>query len=185
MATPDKYRTIASDRPRTSASIRDMQIASQGWWEEVNEVRRNPTSARSERPASRAGTSYSGRSRGEMSTAISPETSRESNYSERPPTGRATTAMARRERNGSDPPAHSRNGPRHTPVESHGNDTRQYTPTSRSVSRTQTAHQYSASRDAQSRMATPSLHADKEVGKHQAMLLEVSPLPTMSRGVVS
>lgn len=52
----DKYRTIASTQPRTSASLRDLQIGSADWWHEVSEIRdRTAATVNGDRPESRAG----------------------------------------------------------------------------------------------------------------------------------
>ena len=53
--TPEKYRTIASSRrPPTSASLRDLDMGSQDWWDGVSEIRRVTAGSLSERPPSRA-----------------------------------------------------------------------------------------------------------------------------------
>ena len=51
----DRFRTIASSRPRTSANLRDLEVGSPDWWDQVSDIRhRTSASVSGDRPASRA-----------------------------------------------------------------------------------------------------------------------------------
>ena len=182
----DKFQTIASSRPRTSASLRDLQVGSADWWQEVQDIReRTAGSTSGERPASRA--SHLDRHTAESPSPLLPERDRTVRRGGRSPQpdarssvsrpesrlsrdesryhasqGRSPVLAARAEPSTSSTPSSARRL-QQTPVE--------YSPSSRPISRSHTVHTSMSMRRLRNKDDGP--YSERHLEPHQRLLENV------------